>query len=208
MRAFIGLILGLSLIGLTSCSTGKEDAGRNNRFSQSPFSTTYIDKLSLVKVSSIVVLDAKWSQEASACRDHFNVDKKVDQAFRAESRINIIEDSKDSSSSQINEVVARNKADAALGLSLVRCVERLGSSFGATEAAQVGFLLNLYNPSGKVIWTGTFSMKDQAIFDNLFTAGEKLKVGTGWVTASQIMDHGLTLAAREFENQRVGLYLN
>jgi hypothetical protein len=208
MRAFIGMVLGFSLLGLTSCSTGKENTAGSGRFAQSPFSTTYIDKMSLVKVSSIVVLDANWSQEAIACRAHFNVDKKVDQAFRTESRINIIEDSGDLSLNKVSEAVARNKADAALGISLVRCVERLGSSFGATEAAQVGFLLNLYNPAGKVIWTGTFSMKDQAIFDNLFTAGEKLKVGTGWVTASQILEHGLTLAAREFENQRVGLYLN
>ena len=208
MRAFIGMVLGFSLLGLTSCSTGRENSAGSSRFAQSPFSTTYIDKMSLVKVSSIVVLDANWSQEAIACREHFNVDKKVDQAFRTESRINIIEDSGDLSLNKVSEAVARNKADAALGISLVRCVERLGSSFGATEAAQVGFLLNLYNPAVKVIWTGTFSMKDQAIFDNLFTAGEKLKVGTGWVTASQILEHGLTLAAREFENQRVGLYLN
>lgn len=208
MRALLGLILGFSLIGLTACSNTKEYSAGKSRFSQSPFATTYVDKMSLVKVSSIVVLDASWSQEAVACREHFNVSKKIDQVFRTESRINIVEDSGATSASDIAGAIARNKADAALGLSLVRCVERLGSSFGATEAAQVGFLLNLYNPSGRVIWTGTFSMKDQAIFDNLFTAGEKLKVGTGWVTASQILEHGLTLAAREFENQRVGLYLN
>ncbi len=197
------------ILSLSACSVAKNDDNRASRFAQSPFATTYIDKPSVVRVGSVVVLDSEWSENAQACREHFDVTKKLDQVFRAESRVNIVPSSaEDLSPRNASAAISTSGADGAIGVNLVRCTERLGSSFGASEPAQLGFLINLYDRNGKVIWTGTFSMKDQAIFDNLFTAGEKLKVGTGWVTATQILDHGLTLAAREFENQRTGLFLN
>jgi hypothetical protein len=160
-------------------------------------------------MGSVVVLAPELSTEAQDCRERFDIAKKIDEVFKTESRITLVSDGTvDKEPSEVVSAIATAGADGGMVLRLVRCSDRIGSSFGATEPAQVGFLINLYDRTGRTVWTGTFSMRDQAIFDNLLTAGEKLKIGTGWVTASQIFEHGLTLAAREFENQRTGLYLN
>lgn len=196
-------------LSLSACSTGKGSEASSSRYVHTPFSTSFIDRASVVKMGSVVVLAPELTTEAQDCRERFDISKKIDQVFKTESRINLLSDGTgERSASEVISAISSTGADGAMGLRLVRCSDRIGSSFGATEPAQVGFLINLYDRSGRIVWTGTFSMKDQAIFDNLLTAGEKLKVGTGWVTASQLFEHGLTLAAREFENQRTGLYLN
>jgi hypothetical protein len=207
MRALLGPVVICIVVAMSGCSNSNNSAAPHRKLTQSPFTTTFTDRESLLKVSSIVVLDTQWDREAQGCKDHFDPERKLDQVFRSESRLSVLSNGQDSGS-DIRSAISANNADGGISLRLIRCVERIGSSFGVSEPAQVGFLMSLYDRSGRAIWTGAFSMKDQAIIDNLLTAGEKLKVGTGWVTASQIFEHGLTLAARELETQRTGFFLN
>lgn len=201
---FLVIISTLLMFGCSVERSGQARATLN----QGPFATTFVEREAISKVTSLVVLAGEWAPEAQACKSHFNADKELVAALQSESRTKVFEPAHTKyTTSNIQAAIADSGADAAVTVKLVRCEERIGSTYGATQPAQIGFLITAFDATGKNIWTGAFSMKDQAIFDNLLTAREKLKVGAGWVTAGEILSHGMILAAREFESERTRMFL-
>ncbi len=205
--------LGIFLIVISTslmlgCSVERNGQARAT-LSQGPFATTFVEREALSKVSTVLVLPGEWTPESQACKSHFDADKELVTALQSESRTKVLEPAHSKyTAGNVKAAIADSGADAAVVVKLIRCEERIGSTYGATQPAQIGFLITAFDAAGKNIWTGAFSMKDQAIFDNLLTAREKLKVGAGWVTAGEILSHGMTLAAREFENERTRMFLS
>ena len=193
---------------LSSCTFQQNGSERPRSFSTKPFTTAHVEPQSLSHISSMVLAMPDWAPEAQNCQGRFDLEKAITSAFDSESATTVIDSAERiGTNTDVSRAIQGAKADAAILVKLIRCEELIGSKYGATQPAQVGFMISVIDKSGKDLWSGTFSMKDQAILDNLLTAREKLKVGTGWVTAEAILNHGLTLAAREFEKDRTRSFI-
>ncbi|MDZ4786020.1 MAG: hypothetical protein SGJ02_08085 [bacterium] len=182
----LSIIFILSFLG---CSTQKG----GTRFRSTPFQTSFVDPEILNKISSLTVSNVQWAAGTESCLNREDLAHKTQAAFEGASTVKF--------------VTLGNDNDARLNINVVSCEERIGSSFGSDRPARVGFLISIVNKESKELWSGTFSMKDTAILENLLAAPEKLKVGAKWLTSEEIMIHGLTLAAKEFETQRSRMFL-
>lgn len=180
---------------LTGCAT-RTQPGRVGPSGSSLFSTSFIDHEAIAKVSTVILAEPLWQPEAIACSNNFDLSSELKSIFASELAITVLD---------LKEA-ARLK-EPTLYLTMLTCEERVGSSYGATTPARVGFTVNMFDAQNRQIWSGTFSLKDTAILENLILAREKLKIGSGWLTAGAILNHGLVLAARDFEGNRTKSFL-
>jgi len=87
-------------------------------------------------------------------------------------------------------LVEPGRADAVLTGVVRRWVERDGSSTGVRHPASVWFALELRDPDGRVIWTGTYEETQAALSDDLGSFPRCWERGFRWVTAADLADYG------------------
>lgn len=101
-------------------------------------------------------------------------------------------------------------ADGVLYTELLEYVDRVGSSVGG-EPAAVAFRLNVVGVTeGKVVWQGTYSLRQEALTDNLLKIGDRLGkdgTGAGWSSGSAMLQNGLIEALRDFRSRREQQFL-
>ena len=186
------------LVLAAGCSSaGNRNMTAKSSFSNKPFQTSYVDPESIIKISSIKLDTPVWDAQAIECKDKLDVSKELNLAFSGAVNTKVLPSGK----------ATTDSSTSVLKLRMINCQERIGSAYGVTQPAQVGFLVNVYDANGKEVWAGAYSLKDTAILENLLAAKEKLKIGAGWLSANDLLKHGLELAATEFENQRSRIFL-
>jgi hypothetical protein len=106
--------------------------------------------------------------------------------------------------------VKKAGADGILYTELLEYVDRVGSSVGG-EPAAVAFRLTVVGVTeGKVVWQGTYSLRQEALTDNLLKIGERLGkdgTGAGWSTGSAMLQNGLIEALRDLRGRREQQFL-
>lgn len=88
-------------------------------------------------------------------------------------------------------------ADTVLETRIHRIIKRVGSRVGVSQPALVDFSMSLVRSSDdQVIWQGNYFYRDQALSDNLFLIGERLRDAKenqrfGWLSADEIFARGV-----------------
>lgn len=77
-----------------------------------------------------------------------------------------------------------------------RYSEREGGATGVTRPAAVWFLVELRSIQGKLLWSGEYQERQEALSDNLLTLGMAWQRGFRWVTAAELADYGARELAR------------
>ena len=86
--------------------------------------------------------------------------------------------------------------DAILLGSVWRYVERSGQAAGTRRPASIGFEVVLYEaPSGQKLWSSIFDETQQALGENVLTAGRLPGGGLRWLTAEELLHWGSTETA-------------
>ncbi|GEM_PF-3597165 len=202
---FISIIsIGVFITGCTSTSkladgaTANVDLVQKKSFTQKPFQLSYVDVEALAKVSALRVGAPKWNSDMAICHDRINLEKEIYTTFSGTVGVETLleGDNKNANEASI------------INFTMLTCEERVGSALGVENPASVSFLITVNASDGQEIWSGTFNLKDAALFDNLLAAPEKLKIGAGWLTANDLIQHGLKLAAKDFESQRARFFIS
>ena len=106
--------------------------------------------------------------------------------------------------------VVKAGADGVLFTELLEYVDRVGSSVGG-EPAAVAFRLSVVHVNeGKVVWQGTYSLRQEALTDNLLKIGDRLGkdgTGAGWSSGNTMLENGLVEALRDFRGRREQQFL-
>jgi hypothetical protein len=83
-------------------------------------------------------------------------------------------------------------ADGVIFGRVFRYQKRVGTEFGASEPASVGFELSLVAvPTGEVVWTGSFDETQQPLTSNLFNWWMFWSAGPRWFSAGELAGLGV-----------------
>jgi hypothetical protein len=83
-------------------------------------------------------------------------------------------------------------ADTVICGTVWRYEERVGTEYGAREGAAVAFKLELVSVStGKILWSGTFDQKQQALSSNIFDWWLFWRGGPRWFSAQEFTRLGV-----------------
>lgn len=96
-------------------------------------------------------------------------------------------------------------ADAILITKLSDYSERSGSKLGSDSPARVAFEMSMYRVSDdKQIWQASYSFKDGALSENLFSIDKKTESGKslGFRSARDLLMEGFKTASRDFAHTR------
>ncbi|HVM98097.1 MAG TPA: hypothetical protein VMT89_17010 [Candidatus Acidoferrales bacterium] len=94
------------------------------------------------------------------------------------------------------------KADAVLCGSVSRFVERIGSEYGASQPASVGFRLQLISAkTGAVLWQGEFEKTQEPLTSNLFNAWMFWRAGPRWFNATELAHLGVESLLEQLDRQ-------
>ena len=103
----------------------------------------------------------------------------------------------------------KSKVDAVLLTEILTLVEREGSSIGANVPARAGFFMVMINTeTGEEIWRASYHVTDRALSENLLEVKESSERGARWRTASELLQRGFILAARDFGTRRRNQFLS
>lgn len=106
--------------------------------------------------------------------------------------------------------IKRAGVQGALITEVLEFTERVGSSV-AGEPASVGFRLAVVSvDTGRTVWQGVYSLRQEALTDNLLKIGDTFgREGSvaGWSTGTMVLQKGLTDSFRDFRNRREQQFL-
>jgi len=93
-------------------------------------------------------------------------------------------------------------SDGVLFGTVSRYQERVGSEYGATQAAAVTFTLSLVSVStGKLLWTGKFDETQQPLSSNLLNWWQFWRGGPRWFTAEEFAHLGIERLLDDLSNK-------
>lgn len=108
--------------------------------------------------------------------------------------------------SALVKLLAKERIDGVLLVTLLRYTEREGSGLGVSRPAEVGFRMSLVSTDNgaPVIWDSSFHFKDEALMDNLLKARGRFSDGksAGWKRADTMLQVGFGQALGELAAQR------
>lgn len=111
-----------------------------------------------------------------------------------------------------SEAIALGKksgVDAVLLTEILTLVEREGSSIGANVPARAGFFMVMISTeSGQELWRASYHVTDRALSENLLEVKESSERGARWRTATELLQRGFILAARDFGSRRRSQFLS
>lgn len=103
------------------------------------------------------------------------------------------------------ELASRRGIDALLVTTIQTYTERQGSAAAAAVPARVSFAMALYMASDlRQVWKASYFYQDQALSENLFRAGDRLRdgQGPGWRDAEMVLLEGFKAASRSLKGGR------
>jgi hypothetical protein len=81
--------------------------------------------------------------------------------------------------------------------------ERKGNAAAASEPAEVGFHLHIFDPAtGKETWGGDFHEQQQPLNENILAIGQFAKRGGKWITADELAREGIEKLIDQFLKAR------
>ena len=188
----------------------------------SPLSVTVENPSSLASVNSLVVLPPTFNSLArSAQIDSERVAELVEVSANEELDLKVYgrEWLEKNAPSQKGEglteryrsTLKRLGVQGALITEILEYTERVGSSVGG-EPAAVGFRLSIVSvDTGKSVWQGVYSLKQEALTDNLLKIGDRFGKegsGAGWSTGSVVLQKGLADSFQDFRSRREQQFLS
>jgi hypothetical protein len=94
-------------------------------------------------------------------------------------------------------VVDRSQADAVLSGVVRRYVERDGTSTGVRHPASVWIVLELRDPTGRELWTGSYEETQAPLSEDALSLSRAWERGFRWVTADELASYGARELVRE-----------
>ena len=183
------LFLSLFLTLLASCSPAGSIAPSGE--GPDPRLDTRIEApQQLLMVNNLSVKDVKIPPSVKGITKE-EATKILVQAFKSSSEIQV-----DTSSKFAHELIGE----------ITSYQDRIGSQAGAMQPAQVSLRLQIRErSSGKPIWQGSFSAKDEDISQNLFNAAVQTNSGKGigFSTGRELLSRGFEEGAIAFSNARL-----
>jgi hypothetical protein len=223
------LVLSVVIAGTLGCTaTGSRDTAtyskRGRSTVASPLAVTVEDPKALATINSIALFPPVLAITARDVKiDKNRIGELVESVAVQELDLKVLGNQWFSKSglqigSSYNGVLTENQrrsvakagADGVLNTELLEYVDRTGSSVGGDPAA-VAFRLSVVDVAeGKVVWQATYSLRQEALTDNLLKIGDRLGkdgTGAGWSTGSAMLQNGLIEALRDFRARREQQFL-
>jgi len=98
-------------------------------------------------------------------------------------------------SGQVGRAVALGKAlgaEAVIVGTVTAYAPRIGTAFGASQGASIGFTLGVVEvASGELVWEGEFAQTQESLATNFFDAWILWSAGGRWLTASELAGLGV-----------------
>lgn len=225
------LVLSALFTGALGCaSTGRRDSATHSKRGTgtvaSPLAVTVENPRALAGINSLALFPPVFSPAARDVKiDKNSVAELVESVAVQELDLKVLgnewfarsglqSDSLSASSGALTDLqkrsVGKAGADGVLLTELLEYVDRVGSSVGG-EPAAVAFRLSVVSVAeGKLVWQGTYSLRQEALTDNLLKIGDRLGkdgTGAGWSSGNTMLQNGLIEALRDFRSRREQQFL-